>query len=241
MEPAKFERQAREQLQKREIKPSAGSWEKLEQRLDTKQDEKKFNLWWIGAVAAVAGVFFFLGTFFGGDQVTQQTPAVVETASEEAQDELSQENVNTEKEEIQLAAEEVEQEPEKVQKLKQKQQLQQQNSRKALAVVSKNPEKQAAPKETSEISFLEPQKIEEQTSEEKKIPSEVSDTEIEALLMLASAEIEADPAYAQSTINPKELLNEVEYELEESFRDKVFEVIKEGLVKAKTAVANRNF
>ena len=241
MEPVKFEKQAREQLQKREIKPSADSWERLEQRLDGKQDEKGFNLWWIGAVAAVAVVFFFLGTFFGNDEVTQQIPVIVETASEEAQEKLPQENVSTQKEEIRLASEEVKPEPEKVQKMKQTQQLPQQNSQEALAVVSEKPEMKTPSEETSEMAFLEPEKIQEQASEEKKIPLEVNDAEIEALLMLASAEIEADPAYAQSTVNAKELLNEVEYELEESFRDKVFEVIKDGWVKAKTAVANRNY
>ncbi|MGB7843280.1 MAG: hypothetical protein WBL21_10840, partial [Salinimicrobium sp.] len=226
MEPVKFEKQAREQLQKREIKPSADSWERLEQRLDGKQDEKGFNLWWIGAVAAVAVVFFFLGTFFGNDEVTQQIPVIVETASEEAQEKLPQENVSTQKEEIRLASEEVKPEPEKVQKMKQTQQLPQQNSQEALAVVSEKPEMKTPSEETSEMAFSEPEKIQEQASEEKKIPLEVNDAEIEALLMLASAEIEADPAYAQSTVNAKELLNEVEYELEESFRDKVFEVIK---------------
>ncbi len=241
MEPVKFEEQAKKQLQKREITPSAGSWKKLEQRLEAEEEQKKFNFWWIGAVAAVAVVFFVLGTFFGGDQTMQQTPAVVETASEEIQDELPQEKGNAQKEEIQLASEEVTQEQEEVQKLNRKQQLPQQRTQKALAVVSEKPEKQAPSEEASEIAFLEPQKVQEQTSEEKKTPSEVSDAEVEALLMLASAEIEADPVYAEKTVSPNELLNEVENELEETFRDKVFEVIKDGLVKAKTAVANRNF
>ena len=241
MEPVKFEEQAKKQLQKREITPSAGSWEKLEQRLEAEKEQKKFNFWWIGAVAAVAVVFFVLGTFFGGDPIVQQTPAVVDTPSEEIQGEMPQENVSIQKEEIQLASKEEKSKQEEVQKLNSKKQLPQQKAQRAVATVSEKAETKATSKEDSEIAFLEPQKVQEQTSEEKKIPSEVSDAEIEALLMLASAEIEADPAFAEKTVGPNELLNEVEDELEETFRDKVFEVIKDGLVKAKTAVANRNF
>lgn len=244
MEPVNFEEQAKKQLQKREITPSAGSWEKLEQRLGTQQEQKKFNFWWIGAVAAVAVVFFFLGTFFGGDPVTQQTPVVVETPSEAVQDELPKEIVSAQNEEMQLASEEVEPKQERIQKNKQKQQLPQENSDRRVAVVSEKieeTEKEPALEESSKMAFLEPKQTEEQTVEGQRKPSVVSDSEVEALLMLASAEIEADTAYAQRTVSSKELLNEVEHELEESFRDKVFEVIKDGLVKAKTAVANRNF
>ena len=241
MEPVKFEKQAKKQLQKREITPSAESWEKLEQRLEAQQENKNFNFWWIGAVAAVAVVFFFLGTFFGDQSGIQQTPAVVVTPSQEVQDKSTEENVAAQKREIQMASKEVEPENVWLKKPRGTQRLQQKVTDKALAVNSENRERSIPSKEDEKNTFLEPQEMLAQTLGEEKTSTAVDDAEIEALLMLASAEIEADPVYAQSTVNAKDLLNEVEFELEESFRDKVFEVIKEGLVKAKTAVANRNF
>jgi hypothetical protein len=63
------------------------------------------------------------------------------------------------------------------------------------------------------------------------------DLEVEALLLLATAELKADSIY---TVNSGDLLHQVEYELDQSFREKVFEVVKDGLKKAKTAVATRD-
>ena len=101
---------------------------------------------------------------------------------------------------------------------------------------------------SSELASEEPEKfdlasVKERLSEESpEALANVTDAEIEALLLLAEAELEEEPGqYASQTINPDDLLNEVEYELEQSFRDKVFEVIKDGFSKAKTAVANRDF
>lgn len=239
MEPVKFEEQARKQLQNRDITPSAGSWEKLEQRLETQQDKKGFNLWWIGAVAAIAVVFFFLGTLFGDQSVVQQTPAVVATPSETVEEQVQlpeEQNLIPQKVENRVASEAAASKEDIP-----AQQHQQKTLEKALALQVEDRKENMASEEVEKNTFLEPHEMLAQTSEEKKSPSEVTNSEVDALLMLASAKIEADPAYAQSTVNAKDLLNEVEFELEESFRDKVFEVIKVGLVKAKTAVANRSF
>lgn len=240
MEPVKFEEQAKKQLQNREITPSEGSWERLEQRLDAQTDKKKVSFWWIGAAAAIAVVFFFLGSFFGDKAVVQQTPVVVETPSKDVQQKVPQKEehlITPQQEEKQLASEATP--PKEIVPVEPRQKTPDQQQ--ALAVTSERSEEEAPYKEEVKNTFLEPREMIALTSEEKGNPSEVSDAEVEALLMLASAEIEADPAYAESTVNAGRLLDEVEDELEQSFRDKVFEVLKDGLVKAKTAVANRNF
>lgn len=69
---------------------------------------------------------------------------------------------------------------------------------------------------------------------------EISDAEINALLLAASTEIERDQEVAIERLSADELLYEVEMELEESFRAKVFELLREGLRKTRTAVANIN-
>jgi len=71
----------------------------------------------------------------------------------------------------------------------------------------------------------------------------ITDIEVEQLLIRAAREIEKDRNYNFSVgkIDPEDLLRSVEVDMEHSFRDKVFDVLKEGYLKAKTAVANRNY
>lgn len=71
---------------------------------------------------------------------------------------------------------------------------------------------------------------------------EVSAEAIDALLASAQRDIANRRLLEQSTvrIDPSALLQEVETEMERSFRDKVFEALGEGFVKVRTAVAERN-
>ena len=75
-------------------------------------------------------------------------------------------------------------------------------------------------------------------------PGEVTDAEVDALLAEASSKIELNRTFEQKAFSEKitanDLLWDVEMELEASFREKVFEVVKDGFLKARSAVANRN-
>lgn len=87
------------------------------------------------------------------------------------------------------------------------------------------------------------QKLEEILTEvalEENQDKEVSDSEIDNLLAQAALELslEKNSIFAENR-NAGELLYEVEMELEQSFRAKIFEVLKEGFEKTRTAVANR--
>ena len=70
--------------------------------------------------------------------------------------------------------------------------------------------------------------------------------EVDALLATAMEqikfrEIEKQPQTTTAySVNPEMLLMEVEDAAEESFRAKVFEAVKKGFKKTKTAVATRN-
>ena len=233
MEPVKFEKYIKQQLQKREIKPSDGSWEKLQERLGQNERPSKTKFWRGGAVAAVAIVFFVIGTFFNSP--VQQRPRVVDAPQPEI---IKIESPEIVKQDV-MAAEE-------------KAPVSVQNS-----VPKKLPKK--AISERKEIAALIPEKqVEKQVFETiEKTPGVISkeedvvettgktpvyslDTEVDALLLAANVEIENDPAFEVQTVNAGDLLNEVEYELEMSFRQKVFEVLKDSYSKARTAVANRN-
>ncbi|UAB84601.1 hypothetical protein INR75_00755 [Zunongwangia sp. SCSIO 43204] len=66
----------------------------------------------------------------------------------------------------------------------------------------------------------------------------VSDAEVNALLLAAASDLDQD--YQKEFANPysaEALLAEAEHEIEKSFRDKIFQLLKEGYSKAKNAVA----
>lgn len=70
----------------------------------------------------------------------------------------------------------------------------------------------------------------------------VTAEEIEALLVKAQRDISTNRILASSNkkIDPSALLQDVETEMERSFRDKVFEALGEGYNKVRTAVVERN-
>ncbi len=231
MEPARFEEHIKKQLQKREIKPSAEAWEKLEARLEQGEKPKQVQFWWIGVAAAIAGVFFFLGTLFN----TPSEPTVVE---HNANGILPAESVEKPKQEMLITSEETEKEetsapgplPGRAEIPK---------AEKAVAV-------QEEPVEKPILALGEPEvapdpQVENAVAAISTVETTVTDSEVDALLNAAMDELDQQSAYAVQTVEAEDLLQEVEYELEQNFRQKVFEVLKEGFSKAKTAVANRNY
>lgn len=240
MEPEKFENNIKKLLDGREIKPSAAGWEKLEQRLEKKQTKRPF-LMWIASAAAVAAVFFVLGTLFNAPIASEDPELVEQTIEEPVLKEKKQEP-----EVIQVAAVEAEAENKDSTT----------NNESAAKIPVKyaifdTPVRGGSGEDTllaSEITSEASQLAEEDPElllvnntadiSESGKASEVTDLEVEALLLLATAELKSDTTF---TVNSKDLLHQVEYELEQSFRQKVFEVVKEGFTRAKTAVANRDF
>ena len=88
-------------------------------------------------------------------------------------------------------------------------------------------------------------KIDEVVAKVKQMQGEstaISAEEIETLLVKAQREILNQRLLNQATtkIDPASLLEDVETELERSFRDKVFDALGEGFNKIRTAVVERN-
>lgn len=70
---------------------------------------------------------------------------------------------------------------------------------------------------------------------------QVTDAEVDSLLRVAQSDILKEKIFkGNATVDAMALLTEVEDELDQSFRDKIFIKLKEGLFKARTAVADRN-
>ena len=245
----RFEDQIKEKLGSREIKPTEGSWNKLRQRLDAEEKTSKPIFWWLGIAASLAGGLLIAGLVFGPANV--ETP-IADVPSKNIMEEktdtlpgvennIASENVKTQ---TPPSGESEKSYPE--------QKITQAQKGKAIAnsEVKKNEEifqPEPAPAiatlvENEEINKKVEEILATVMSNEGNEEAIYSD-EIEALLSKAALQlsIEKQNSPVTTNISPEELLYDVEMELEKSFRDKVFEILKDGYLKARTAVANRNY
>ena len=265
-----FEKQFAEQLKDRELKPSAGSWEKLQERLEQGEKKSTARYWWMGIAASlVAGLLLF--TFLGQQPVVDNSPVIVEKPEQQFE-KLQEQKAGSEG----LAVEESESNSETV-PLYRGQPLPEAADHTPVAesnadVASAGDSEKIISEEKHQPikEFFEVQKSEENTvavsmepsgeseinqaeiddllenamaevSQEMEGDIEVTDAEIDALMAEARAELRKEQGlYQTETLSADQLLTEVETELEHSFRAKVFEIIKDGLRKTRNAVADIN-
>ncbi|WP_224483887.1 hypothetical protein [Robertkochia aurantiaca] len=71
-------------------------------------------------------------------------------------------------------------------------------------------------------------------------PAEAAEREVAVLLAEAQSKIYKDTLSADEDVDAMALLEEVEDELDETFKEKMFDMLKSGFKKVKTAVAERN-
>ncbi|QED37880.1 hypothetical protein FK178_09150 [Antarcticibacterium arcticum] len=242
----RVEKQFKDKLGQREIKPVDNSWNKLKFKLDKEEKSRQPVFWWIGIAASLLGGLLIAGlVYFTGPD---ESPVIVGTPYEAAPETNASEELilpvaGNKNNSPEIKAEVIAAEEEK-------------NNASAAPdirktfIAAENIGDQQKEKELAQGSIPEykEEAILAQKLEEILAETELSETEdgisleIEALLRNAANEISQDKQNAgiSSRVDARELLYDVEMELEQSFREKVFDVLKEGYLKAKTAVANRN-
>jgi hypothetical protein len=245
----KFEKEFSRKLQDREIEPSAQSWEKLQEKLNTAEKKEKsgFDLKWMGIAASLVGGLLILGLLFNSNGI-EGTPQLVDTPSKE----IKGKEENKVQESVELASEEsgepTGEKPLEVANKYVEEKKSVPETSVAAVGVSEEDQYKGEWKEGRDLDIVDKEiagKLEQVAAEialEEGRNGEVSDAEIEELLRNAAAEISLQKSFASTeNIDPGSLLYEVEMELERSFREKVFDVLKESYLKTKTAVANRSF
>src|SRR6478609_6641493 len=81
MEPNKIEKQFKEQLNSREIKPSAMAWDKLDAMLTVADKKPKRNFRWLYVAASVLGFLLVSTVYFNRFEtatINKDTPIVLE-------------------------------------------------------------------------------------------------------------------------------------------------------------------
>lgn len=245
-----FENQFARQLKQREIQPSAQSWEKLQEKLEREGKGKSPFYLWVGLAASLVGAVLVFSFLFN-EPVSQGPERIVDTEikNPEKAPEVVKESVP------QLAVEE----PKAALEGKGKAETHRKSSG---SEGFEGPGRETNPSEIhtitgdtglaleevpeegevsdSEIDALLAQAI-AQVSAKMPAAGEISDAEIDALLAEARAEVKKERILSQTaTFEAEDLLLEVETELEHSFREQVFEIVKDGLRKTRNAVVNIN-
>ncbi|WP_149277279.1 hypothetical protein [Pareuzebyella sediminis] len=248
MAPNKFEKYIREQLRNQEIKPSESAWERVSAKLEAQQRSKRKYPVWYGIAAALLGVLLVSVWYFQQDKVPVPVPSVVSktvensTGSESRDekdtpviDDLVEIKMNTDKvvangpeNEKPVAHDEKEAEIAAIEPVPQVQEK--------VTVVTQAYEGLSEALINTKVS-----EIVAQVAMLERNNTTVSEAEIDALLHEAQQQLLKEKIFTKdNSVDPAALLADVEQELDKSFRDQLFDVLKEGYIKVRTAVADRN-
>jgi predicted RNA-binding Zn ribbon-like protein len=261
MAPIKFEDNLKEKLEHRRLQPSTEAWETLQNKLDNSEAKKSNRtLWWLGIAASFAGILFVVTVFFNNDEKQTIEPIIVDTekanipnknefnALNKSVQEVAVEEAKIKKAQPKSKVNAVHKIPVFKTQLKQQQdKLIKVDPKEVIAQTDIKVEETPIIKKTNEAKTLtyEELKLREvvaQIQALKKNNHTVSDADIDALLDQAQKEIALKRVYNESTktVDADALLQDVEADLEQSFRDRVFKALKSGYQEVKTAVAERN-
>jgi len=256
MVPNNSEEQLKDRFSSRTITPSDNAWELLEQQLGQKKI-KRFNFKYLyGAIAAVfIGVIVMISLINNKVDVHEEFPVV--TTEPSGTDEIIIENSETE----QLRKNHLNQAPVVVAKKENNASqppalLKEKATQNSNAVVINDIKDFSENKknEALEVTAIEDNKskgddlintkvdeVLKSISELNAQNGEVTDAEINALLEKAQREINTQRVLLKNNkVDAIALLLDVEEEIDQSFRDKVFEAIKNGYSKVKIAVVEGN-
>jgi len=262
MAPYKLEDNIREKLEAREIQPSTDAWKKLEAELEAKQPKKKTVVWYYFA-ASFVGLLILASVFFSRNNAEVNNQIVNENLEQQnfeteteiipnkAETEVIASEENTsEKVRTNLPKKEGEKKQSKSVQLKPLPQKKSAIDKKiekseAIATQTENPPTpvnvQNPILSIEEIQFN--NKVDEVVASVKNLQknnTEVTAPEVEALLNKARRDIQAQRILNSPKVDATALLQDVEWEVEKSFRDKVFDALGEGFQKVRTAVSERN-
>lgn len=251
MESNKVEEDIKEKLESRKIQPSKLAWNKLSKELD-EQDQNKSNksYWWLGIAASIIGVLFVVSQFWSNQNNVETLPILVDTPQVLYQDSIAKivtsddakvkegvfesKKLNTTNITEQLKPKKTNRINTAIADVGTEKAFKQFNN------VTLKPTKVIKEK----LSFKEEQ-IQDVVAEVQSIKNEnkiVTDADIDAMLKQAQKEIRLNTLINTNTglVDADALLKDVESDLDESFRRKVFEAIKSSYNSVKTSVAQRN-
>ncbi len=253
MAPDKFEKYIKEKVRQREILPSDDAWERIAEQLPVEAKKDKKPIVWYSIAASFIGILiatlYFTQTT--KTEVNSPTPVVI---SEENQRADNLKHVKPEVDPSETKAEEALASQPAIEPNGRQIPLVQEvetanaaeNADFETAVATKTDVKEGRVPEIvqqREELFIEA-KVDEVVAQVRLLEQNdeaLTEAEVDSLLRKAQNELLNDRLFkADNTVDALALLNEVEAELDQSFRDQIFESLKTGFMKVRTALADRN-
>lgn len=239
----KLEKHIKERLEERKITPSVQAWDKISAKIDIDEKPKQKG-WYLYAIAAsFIGILLVSIFFFKSEEPKENTIQVVEeNNTKEEQIQIKQDNINFQNVEPNKSA--------IVEIDSNNSTLEKPNDNKFAVLPVQTEVAEGTVKEPLQDSFLKEsnnliaQKVNEVVAQVEFLETkntEVSDAEIDSLLRTAQRQILSEQLFTENgSVDAMALLSEVEIELDDSFRDQIFDALKDGYSKLRTAVADRN-
>lgn len=229
MEPNKLEKEFRKQLSSREIQPSEMAWEKLDAMLTEAQGKKpKRNFTWMYIAASLVG-FLLVGTMYFNQKETvlenQETKVVLEKQGKTNTNKTILDTTDFKKEEKVLVENVVQQ---SVPISKKNQELNK-NSIVANKIVNQ--------KQIVEYSII------NQNKEQESISSKANAIIVDELLARVDKSARLNNKVnpdLQIHVNANQLLEQIDNDLEPTFRQQVFTKVADNFKLVKDAFVNRN-
>ncbi|NND88077.1 MAG: hypothetical protein HKM28_02395 [Flavobacteriaceae bacterium] len=250
MEANNFEEEVREKLQEREMAVSENAWSQLDARLVATRNSKDRSFPWLAIAASIIGVLLVTSVWWTSQE--EISPAIV---SEEIKAPIQEENETKNDDLIEDIAPAIVEQDSEV-KLNSLTKMADVSASKTVSKVNPTSIPQE-PKHEMISSVKEKQMVantqtrndlEPELIASKLVATETSITEqdvlnineeVEKLLEETENSIKS-PLQKERSIDAAALLSDVEDDLEESFRNKVFDAIGIGVEKIHTAVVERN-
>lgn len=245
MKSYNFENKIKDKLEKREITPTDGAWNEISRKIGHTHDKKKGYFVWYGVAAGFIGFIMIMALVFNGEDTIPQEQIQVVSVPEvqkELQEESQTQIQETESPEG-ISADPISatQTQGKEPRLQRKRIIKEAGNIAGLKVV--DDEDKILTTENPKQQFFDI-KIEEVVAQVSLLESKnkkVTEAEVDSLLQRARQEMLADKIFTKDrTVDPMALLADVEDELDQSFRDQIFDALKAGFIKVRTAVADRD-
>lgn len=252
MVPNKFEKYIKEKFEARRIEPSLESWERISEQLEDKDESGRRGYFWYGIAASFVGLLIISVFFLSRTDEVVPADGVVgienrkEAPAKAGPSDRDQE-VFEEAKMPSIITNEV------VESAKFNEEVVSTNTREipvlaelAEDVVEDTPNKLNIDEKSvaeTEIDLIDT-KIAEVVAKVRLLEQDrdaLTQAEVDSLLRNAQQDILEDRIFKSNrSVDALALLNEVEEELDQSFRDQIFEKLKTGFIKVRTAVADRN-
>ncbi|MXO03929.1 hypothetical protein [Flavobacterium sp. HBTb2-11-1] len=244
MEPNKFEKDFREKLNQREIEPSNNAWDRLdamlsiaEEKEPIKLESKKSKRKWLFIAASLVG-FLLIGTLFFNQN--KKSVAAPETVIVEKETEYKKEsnvepivkNTDSVKTETVIA----EKTSEKIVNKEER------TNSEASGQISNKTIKNVSNQVAESSIIIKNNQAKQSVNNQTQIAETSKKENVDQLLETAENKVVAQnqTKKAKVKINANDLLNQVDGELELSFREKVITKVNKNLQEVKVALSNRN-